>query len=95
MNPPTVVGQYKGQYTAGNTSQEILPRRHFFGSGNQIFVDSFDSFIALLLLRMAAETPLLFRLLIWSIMSLMMRDTRGETINKNNTFVNKRSLGPT
>ena len=28
-------------------------------------------------------------------MSLMTRDTRGETINKNNTFVNRRSLGPT
>ena len=40
MNPPTVVHglqqQPLGQYTAGNTS-----RRHFFGSGNQIFVDSF------------------------------------------------------
>ena len=25
----------------GSIQQEILPRRHFFGSGNQIFVDSF------------------------------------------------------
>ena len=38
MNPPTVVFNNS---LWGSIQQEILPRRHFFGSGNQIFVDSF------------------------------------------------------
>ncbi len=69
--------------------------RKYFPEDTSLAVATKSLSITLLLMRMAAETPLLFRLLTWSIMSLLMRDTRGETINKNKTFVNRRSLGPT